>query len=291
MSNQLQVLLNDNRKKELWDTKASYLKENQDVYFKRALLNIFENNEILSLAQTEDGAKSIFKCLAAALQMGLQIGGQIPQAYVVAMPSGNNKKKAVLIPTFTGYRFIAVSAPPVLEDIYISAAYEKDKISIDKPNGVVKHEIHTGPDRGKLVGVYAILTNLNGTMRADWMSRKEIENVRDNHSSSYIAFKAKKLSSKNCAWETDFDQQAIKTAGKRFLKPYAALKEGLFMALACDEDKIVVPVEGDIEDRVSQSLDNVIDVDHIPEEKPAHEEPETKDTPEDFLADGKKSIF
>jgi recombinational DNA repair protein RecT len=294
MDNQLTVLLKE-QKVNIWNAKASYLNEKQDIYFKRALINIFENDDILALSQTEVGAKSILRCLAAALQMGLQIGGQIPQAYVVAMPvkdktSGKYIKKATLIPTLAGYKFIALSDPPILQDVFISAAYEKETISINKPAGIVNHELSLGEDRGKLVGVYAILTNLNGTVRADWMSRKEIENVRNTRSPSYKAFLDKKLSRDNCTWETDFDQQAIKTAGKRFLKPYAALKEGLYMALACDEEKTVNPVEGDIEDRVGQALDNV----NIIEVEPETEETEAKEetgTPEDFLNGEKDSIF
>jgi hypothetical protein len=71
-NNQLVTLVNT-KQNELWKVKASYLTESQDVYFKRAILNIFDNAELVKLSKTESGARSLFMCINRALQMGLQI--------------------------------------------------------------------------------------------------------------------------------------------------------------------------------------------------------------------------
>jgi recombinational DNA repair protein RecT len=277
----------EEKKQDIWMVKASYMSEGQEIYFKRALLNIKENNDLLAMSKTKEGAESLFTCISNALQMGLQIGGQIPQAYIVAMPTKNGKK-AVLVPTINGYKFIVLSDPPVLKDFFISPVYEKelDGFSINKPGGIVNHMIYAGKDRGQLIGVYAIMENLSGVKRADWMTRTEIENLRNNYSPSYKAYKAGKLPAEYCSWLTDFDMQAIKTAGKRFLKPYAGLKEGLAMALSVsDEIEEIMPIQPDnrdIEDRVNSKLDNIIDAESEPieEEKPQKEEPKKQSTEE-----------
>lgn len=265
--NKLVTLINE-KKNDLWQIKASYLTEGQEIYFKRALLNIMENKDIVELSKTLPGAGSILRCISSALQMGLQIGGQVPQAHIVAMPTKDGRK-ATLIPTLNGYRFISLSSPPVLSDFFISAVYleELKDFKIDKPAGIVTHFLFPGDNRGPLIGVYAILEDLNGKKRADWMTRTEIENVRNFHSPAYKAYLAGNIKQDKCAWETDFDQQAIKTAGKRFLKPYAALKEGLAMALTCEDEKSE-PENGDITDRVGSALDNIIEVEpELPKNK------------------------
>jgi recombinational DNA repair protein RecT len=196
----------------------------------------------------------------------LQIGGVIPQAYIVAMPTKDGMKPT-LIPTVDGYRFVALSDPPILKDFFISAVYEKEVESgfrIDMPNGKVEgHFVFLGPDRGKMIGVYAILTHLDNTKTAQWMPIQDIENVRNHHSPSWKAYKNDKMSADKCAWVTDADMMAIKTAGKRFLEPYVALKEGLQMVLNIDEDDTTNGAQEQdkrpIVDRVGDRLDDIIE--------------------------------
>jgi hypothetical protein len=68
----------------------------------------------------------------------------------------------------------------------------------------------------------------------------------------------------------------MKSAAKKFLKPYAAMKEGLAMALAVDDGD---PVRDNrpITDRVGDALDGVIDAEFEPE-TPEKKEPETAAT-------------
>jgi recombinational DNA repair protein RecT len=296
MPNELMTIVNE-KQTALWALRASYMPKNIDIdmYFKRSLINILENKDLAQMSQTKDGAGKIIQCLAKALQMGLQIGGVIPQAYVVAMYTKDGMKPT-LIPTIDGYRFVALSDPPILKDFFISAVYEKevDKgFRIDMPNGKVEgHFVYMGVDRGKLIGVYAILTHLNGTTTAGWMPRQDIDNVRNNHSPSYKAFKAGKMPSDKCAWETDYDMMAIKTAGKRFLEPYVALKEGLQMVLNTDDEEISngngEPDNRNIQQRVGSKLDSIIEAETVPEMKaetgqPAEtntEKPKPSDTQE-----------
>lgn len=225
MSNENQlVTLVKTKQPDLWQVKASYLTEKQDVYFKRTLLNIFEDKNLVALTNDKKGAHSLLMCISRALQMGLQIGGQVPQAYIVAMG-----ETAQLIPTAAGYRFIVTSEPPVLMDYVQKPVYDGDECKIDAMTGEVKHDIRITDTKRKLIGIYAQFTELDGSKHADYISMGEIISIRDNWS------KKDKNGDWSKAWRLSPESMAMQKAAKHFLKPYAALKEGLAMALAIEE--------------------------------------------------------
>lgn len=249
----------------LWDMKANYLSEKKEVYFNKALLSVSQDENLIKLAQTKPGALSLFNCISNALQMGLQVGAQIPQCYIVPMGA-----KAILIPTAEGLKSIALSEPPVLKSFVVRAVYEGEKFNLNFASGEVTHEIDMKTQRGDLAGVYCMITDLQDNKTAEYMPRSELEKVRDTHSTSFIR-------TKKGPWKDDFDMMCLKTATKRFLKPWAALKEGLQMAIIDDDE---FAQNGDIEDRASDILDGAIEVESTVEMS-AEEDPK-EETPESF---------
>lgn len=244
----------DLKKISLWDMKASYMPNiNMDVYFKRALITVLDNKDLAAISKTETGALSILKCIGKAVQMGLQIGGNIPQAYIVPF-----KESASLIPTAEGYRFICLSdADPILKSFNVRAVYDGEDFSLDYGAGTVRHT-YNGKGRGKLIGVYCQIEDLNGNRHVEYIPREEIEKIRDTHSRYFSA-------TGKGPWKDDFDAMCLKTAAKKFLKPYAAMKEGLAMALAVDDGE---PVRDNrpIQSRVGDQLDDVLDAEFEPAE-------------------------
>jgi recombinational DNA repair protein RecT len=223
------------RSTEIWKAKADYLMTNKEAWFKRALLEISESDQLAEIASAEEGVQSIMSCLRKALQMGLMIGGIVPHASLVPFNSKSGDKwikKAVLVPSFEGYRFIACSGKnPVILDIEVRAVYQKEAehLDIDFGKGTVTgHRVVLDGDRGDLVGVYGLITHIDGRQSVDWMPKKEIDRIRDTYSKGHQAYVDKKASSS--IWVTEYDKQAIKTAGKQFLKKYASQKESLEMA-------------------------------------------------------------
>lgn len=269
------ITMIDAKKESLWNLKASYLpKINQEVYFKRALITIMDNKDLAAIAKTDSGALSILKCVGKALQMGLQIGGNIPQAYIVPF-----KDSAALVPTAEGYRFICVADEnPVLKDFAVRAVYDGEDFSLDYGSGNVRHTYDGKTKRGKLIGVYCQIEELSGSRKCEYMPREEIEKIRDSHSKYYGA-------TGNGPWKDDFDAMCLKTAAKKFLKPYAAMKEGLAMALAVD-DGYQADNKQPIRERVGDHLDNIIDAD-VKIDDPQQDEPK-QEQPE---KGGKKDIF
>jgi len=275
MSNQKNQLgeMVTQKEKDLWSIKAAYLSEGKEIYFKRALINIMDNKDLAEMSKTPAGAGALFKCISQALQMGLQIGGQIPQAYILPF-----KNQPVLSPTAEGYKFIVLSDPPVLKDFHVQKIHDGDDCSINAATGEVTHTIPITKEKRNLIGIYCVITELNGRKHADFMSRGDIEDIRDKWS----------LQKDGKAWTKSFDQMALAKAVKRFLKPYAAKKEGLAMALTVDEDSTVQD-NRPISDRVMSSLDNVIDADIIPDEEPVKKDEPEKDNIENNESENRKT--
>jgi len=291
MSNNLIVKLNE-KKNALWELKANHLSEEKEIYFKRALVSIMHTEGLNGLISTEKGASSILYCISQALQMGLQLGGHIPQAHIVPY-----KDKAELVPTAEGYKFIALCEPKIIKDFHVRSVHENEKFEIDYAENTVQHSYDGKKPKGQLVGVWARIVDLRGNKIIEYMARHEIEEIRNNHSKSYQAYVAKKIPKQLCAWETDFNQQAMKTAVKRFLKPFVSLKEGLQMSMDLEseieiDDSIPVPVEPgpeqqpepEIDKRMGSRLDNIIDaevaeVENEPEPEPEQGPEEKKEEP------------
>jgi recombination protein RecT len=280
------ITMIDAKREGLWNLKASYLPNiNQEVYFKRALITVMENKDLAALAKTEIGAVSILKAIGKALQMGLQIGGNIPQAYIVKFG-----EQAILIPAAEGYRFICTAEPdPVLRDFSVRAVYDGENFSLDYGSGTVKHTYDGKTKRGKLIGVYCQIEDLNGNRKCEYMTRDEIEKIRDTHSRYFV-------STGKGPWKDDFDAMCQKTAAKKFLKPYAAMKEGLAMALAVDDGEPVTDTRP-VQDRVGDHLDSVLDAEFEPaesappKEADAHDKPATEQPEKSQPKEGKKQLF
>jgi len=304
MSNNLVAKINE-KKNALWELKANHLAEEKEIYFKRALVSIMHTEGLNGLISTEKGASSILYCISQALQMGLQLGGHIPQAHIVPY-----KDKAELVPTAEGYKFIALCEPKIIKDFHVRSVHENEKFEIDYAENTVKHSYDGKKPKGQLVGVWARIVDLRGNKIIEYMARHEIEEIRNNHSKSYQAYANKKIPKQLCAWETDFNQQAMKTAVKRFLKPFVSLKEGLQMSLDLEneieiDDSITIPIEPEqehqsepeIEKRMGSHLDNIIDaevpeVENEPEPEPVTEDKkEKKEETKDGGSKNKKEIF
>jgi recombinational DNA repair protein RecT len=219
-------------KNDLWSQKAEYLTTGKEIWFSRALMEISGNEYLAKVAENQTGQESIITGLGKALQLGLMIGGVIPHCYLV--PQSGRVRLDI---TIDGYKFIACGGKnPVISDFVINAVYEKeaDKLEIDFAQNTVKnHKAYLLGDRGELVGVYCIITHLNGKDQVKWLPRKEIDRIRNDYSKGYQAYLDKKVTTST--WISEYDKMAIKTAGKQFLKEFASRKESLKMALDSEE--------------------------------------------------------
>lgn len=216
------------------------------VWLQRAVVSVANNDKLVDVIKTRTGLFSIIKCFEKAATMGLQLGGQFPQAHLVPFAG-----QASLIIDQRGYKHAACYGPgAVLDDIAIRRVYEGEDFAIDFAANTVRHTYDGKKARGKLVGVYGIITKRGGEQSIDYMTVDEARQVRNAHS---IAWKK----DGDTPWKTDEDMMVEKTAAKRFLKPYAASSEGLSMLLSSDDEPYTPPdpTPRNNGDRMAEHLD------------------------------------
>jgi phage RecT family recombinase len=224
---------------------AADIAKHGDQYLQRAIISISGNESLKGCLATRPGQLSVIKSIQKAATMGLQIGGQFPQCHLVGYAD-----KAELIVSAQGYKHAAIHGNgATLEDIEVSRVYEGDKVRIDKGAATVSHQIDPMAERGKLVGVYAIITKRNGKRLVEYMSKADALRIRDAHSTAY-------KSGRSSPWKTDEDAMVEKTAIKAFLRPYAAESEGLAMLYSSEDDaQDWTPPPRDVTDRMGAHLE------------------------------------
>jgi len=243
-----------------WEVKSKSLKIDMETYKKRAIISIYQNDELLKIAQTDDGASKIMMCVTNAAMMGLQFGGQFPQCEIVGFG-----KTVYLNIRPSGFKhMVKNSSNPILKDFTVRAVYSGEEFMIDYAGAQVKHSYDGKTEKGELVGVYGIIERLDGEKVVEYMNREDIEKIR-----SWSPQPNGK------AWTKSYDQMALTKAAKRFLKPYAEEKEDKEIMLALMEEE----QDPNIEKRVNEHLDTVIEV-NAEEAKTETIEPEQTQTAE-----------
>jgi recombinational DNA repair protein RecT len=226
-----------------------------DTWLQRAIISVVndDNPKVRECLQSKTGQLSIIKCFEQAATMGLQLGGQFKHGHLTAFEG-----KAELIVDQNGYKFMTCHGHgAVLKDIAIRRVYEGEQFKIDFSANTVEHSYDGKAERGKLVGVYGILTKLDGDQVVEYMTRAEALRIRDAHSRGWQAFKAGRT--KDNFWNTDEDAAIEKTAAKKFLRPFAAKSEGLAMLYSSEDDiepADYQPPPRDVSDRMAAHLES-----------------------------------
>lgn len=229
---------------EIMAVAAKPIREMGQTWIKRAIVSIANNDKLADVIKSREGLFSVYKALGRAATMGLQIGGQFPHAHFTPF-----KDKVELIVSVEGFRHAATSGPgAVLLDFDVRRVYDGEQVKIDVGAAKVDHVIDVTKDRGKLIGVYGILTLLDGSKAVDYMTAAEALKIRDNHSFAY-------QKGYSTPWKTDEEAMIEKTAAKKFLRKYAAQAEGLAMLYGNEEE---APTSPDVSDRMTGHLEKKI---------------------------------
>lgn len=230
----------EKRRTEIWQTRAACLKAEEPVYFKKAMIYILGEDLLQPLLATTVGKKSILDCLINACQLGLEFGGQYPQAYILPFKKrvdGKYVQVATLIPTAIGFKSVALSDPPIIKSIKSAFVCENETCSIDYETGSVKHGFNVikhGGDRGEILGFYAVVVDLDDNQIVTYMSVKDVNKVRDN-TPIY------KAGGKSSAWMNFYPDMGLKTVTKKALKAFVPNKDALARLYKQDENQ--EPVE------------------------------------------------
>jgi recombinational DNA repair protein RecT len=263
---------------EIASVAAVSIREAGDLWKSRAFLYVANNENLMEVIGSRKGIYSVVKCWEKAATMGVWFGGQFPMAHLVPFKDKGGTKQAELIITADGYKHTAKHGPqPVIRDLQYGVVRDGDSITIDQTEGKVHHVMDPLKPRGKVLGVWGIITQIDGREVACWMSYGDIIKIRDTHS---IKWKY----DKSGPWLDDEEMMCVKTAIKRFLRSYAAEAEGLAQMYAEGNDEYIPPEppSREVSERVSKRMGEVVEADFTAgaPEPPAAETPAgTKEAP------------
>jgi len=160
---------------------------------------------------------SILEAIINVANIGLTLNPAANECCIIARwNSKANGLQAVLEPMYQGLSRLAMREG-VVKQLNTQIVYEKDEITVDAADNVrpVIHKVNPLADRGKMIGVYCISTDLDGYRQVELMNMIQIEDVRDT-SDGYKAFAAGKI--KSHPWDSNFGEMARKTVIKRLFK-------------------------------------------------------------------------
>ncbi len=217
--------------------------QSQSADWKARVMQVVAGEEYLIRAlRTKEGARSIVKCMSAVADAGLSYGGDRPDVWLCAK---GGEFYNVISADGLIRRAMAVGA---IKSVRVGIVKEKDDFGgIDAVDGrVLRHVMHGG-ERGKTLGIYAVVDMTDGSKRAEYASAKELQEHADNYGqrdkSGKLLF----------GWTKSFDQRASVVVVKRLLRWIKGFEE-----ITAEEERIEKTVEGRAEDALDQVIEQGI---------------------------------
>ncbi|MGF7429606.1 recombinase RecT [Thermoanaerobacterium thermosaccharolyticum] len=247
------------------------LKENAGAFI-ASIIDLYNSDSYL---QQCDPNLVVMEALKAAT-LKLPINKQLGFAYIV--PYRNNKGQ--MIPQFQlgykGYIQLAMRTGQY-KNLNAGVVYEGIKVHRDILTGEV---VFTGePTSDKPQGYFAYMELINGFKKTVYMTHAEVVA----HAKRY----SKSFNSANSAWQTNFEEMALKTVLRRLLSKYGILSTEMVTALTSDRDEdIENEVAAEIEENANKEVidikpEEVKDIGEIEEV-----EDKTDNEPEQIVLEG-----
>ncbi len=164
--------------------------------------------------------ESLLSSVISIAQTGLTLNPVAKQAYLIprgAYVDGQAIVQAHLEPSYIGLLKLLTDAGQV-KNIQTNLVYEGDDFDVSLGlETQISHKPHyiTKKPKGKIIGVYAVANILGGLQQFEYMTSKEIENIRATSESYKAYLKNPKLP---CIWNTYEGEMFRKTVIKRIAK-------------------------------------------------------------------------
>lgn len=233
----------------------------QDSFIKSAMLAIVESENLKECLKTEQGRLSLFGALRFASSTGLSLNPQEGKAALI--PYGGKVQYQIMK---NGIVELALSSGMV-DFVTADIVRERDKFELSKSMSGDNYEyVPAKTDRGDVIGFFAGCKLKSGSTHVKYMTRQEVEEMRDKYSAT---FKAKPEAS---PWSKSFNGMGIKTVLKSLFRNLS-ISTALDDALGNDEKTGSII---DISDGGWSSEDVKTELDA--HDKPAPPKPEGKKT-------------
>lgn len=276
-------------KDDMWIARPSYMPSiKKEMYFQKAIMHISNQESLKPLTASREGLFQIYLSLCKAVQLGMNVGGIRPHAYIVPRKKyekGQWKGEyiATFIPTQDGYRYVVTTGKTaIFKDVIwgvVRAGY--DKFQIKESTGEIIHNsdpIKTAKSEILGIWVKCVRINKDDIDIVKFITIEKINGIRDRYSDSY-KYAVKNKNNSGSPWQTDYEEQCIKTALKSVLKHYISKCEGIAQLEEIEAAEAEEYNNKDIPERMDSRLDNVIENqnnDIIPIEKVIEATPESE---------------
>jgi recombination protein RecT len=188
-----------------------------DRMVKVALLCVNENPALKRCTPA-----SVFQAVLQSAETGLELGSAMGHAYLV--PYGQDAK---FIPGYRGLLDL-VRRSGTVKDIQLELVYTKDLFEREGGFEPKFRHVPVDGDRGEIRGAYCVMRFKDGGTQATWMTKKEIDAIRD-------VVLAKQRGRSDSPWSAHYGQMALKTVVRRACK-IAPVSREVAMAVAADEE-------------------------------------------------------
>jgi recombination protein RecT len=194
-----------------------------ESFIKSAMLAIVENETLRECLKTDQGKLSLFGALRFASSTGLSLNPQEGKAALIAY--GGKVQYQIMK---NGIVELALSSGMV-DFVTADIVRERDKFELSKSMSGDNYEYAPAKtDRGDVIGFFAGCKLKSGSTHVKYMTRQEVEEMRDKYSAM---FKAKPEAS---PWSKSFNGMGIKTVLKSLFRNLS-ISTALDDALGNDE--------------------------------------------------------
>jgi len=225
------------------------LKDNAEA-FSASIIDVFSGDKHLQQCEPKEVVMEALK--AATLKLPISKG--LGFSYIVPY-----KGKPVFQIGYKGYIQLAMRTGQY-RVINADVVYEGELGRTDKLTGEISLDGQRKSD--KVVGYFAHIELLNGFAKTLYMSKEQVVRHAKKHSKSY--------SSKDSAWQTDFDAMAKKTVIRGLLSHYGYLSVEMISAVESDIVSDDQEKEKDVEQRTASIEVDDVDYEEVgePDENP-----------------------
>ena len=198
--------------------------------------------------------ESLYMSVLTACQLGLEPDGILGQGYLVPFYDGKSKQmKVQFIPGYRGLIDLARRSGEV-SNIIAKEVCKNDTFEVDFSQEIpFIHKPRLEGERGPVTHFWALARFKDGGFHWDYMTRLEVEEIRDNSQGYKASLKYAKRNDKgeitdmNSPWFTNFVEMGKKTMIRRIAKylPMNVQKAAMIENIA-DAGKPVVMEEGEL---------------------------------------------
>ncbi|HEY8536045.1 MAG TPA: recombinase RecT [Vicinamibacterales bacterium] len=198
-------------------------------YLSLAMLAVHKDPAVMAAAK--EAPETVVESVLRAAQLGLEIGGAVPGAHLVAFR--NNRKggryECQMIPDYRGLIQLAVDSGAIVSgDARVVYEGERFEVHYGTEAKIVHVPDFDAIDRGVIKAFYFVAKLANGETKFEVMTKKQVD-----------AVKARSKAGDSGPWATDYAEMGKKTVTKRGLKyipmsPNNAAARRLAMAIEAD---------------------------------------------------------